>query len=48
MSNKVYRDAITGQYVSEEYARRNPRTTVSETIKPKSKDSGNDKNKKEK
>lgn len=28
-----YRDARTGQYVSEEYAKKNPNTTVKETDK---------------
>jgi hypothetical protein len=28
----IYRDAITGHIVTEEYARRNPRTTVRETV----------------
>ncbi|GEM_PF-729531 len=28
-----YRDAGTGQYVSEEYAKKNPKTTVKETDK---------------
>lgn len=27
---KVYRDAVTGEYVSKEYAEENPATTVSE------------------
>jgi hypothetical protein len=31
MKIKVYRDASTGEYVSEEYALANPHTTVSET-----------------
>ena len=31
MSEVVYRDAVTGEYVSEEYAKANPATTVSET-----------------
>jgi len=35
---KVYRDAKTGRFVTEEYAKKNPNTTVSETIKvPQSK-----------
>jgi hypothetical protein len=32
MSDKVYRDAGTGEFVTEEYAEANPGTTVSETI----------------
>lgn len=28
-----YRDAVTGQYVSEDYAKNNPKTTVKETDK---------------
>lgn len=28
--SKVYRDAVTGEYVSKEYAEENPETTVSE------------------
>lgn len=27
----VYRDAVSGEYVTQEYAARHPRTTVSET-----------------
>ena len=46
--SKLYRDAITGQYVTKDYAKHHPKTTVSETVKPKSQDSGNDKNKKDK
>lgn len=33
MSKKVHRDAVTGKFVSEQYAKDNPDTTVSETIK---------------
>ncbi|QBS11457.1 multidrug transporter [Legionella geestiana] len=33
MHNKRYRDAGTGQYVSESYAMRHPGTTVCETLK---------------
>lgn len=32
-SEKVHRSAITGQYVSESYAKQHPKTTVSETVK---------------
>lgn len=28
----IYRDAVTGRIVSEEYAKRNPRTTVRERV----------------
>lgn len=39
MGNKVkYRDAKTGHYVSKEYAKQNPSTTVSEKVKPYKKD----------
>lgn len=31
---KVYRDAVTGEYVTEEYAAEHPDTTVSETVVP--------------
>lgn len=31
--DKKYRDAGTGQYVTEGYAKKNPKTTVSETTK---------------
>lgn len=34
---KKYRDAGTGQYVPEGYAKKHPRTTVGETSKPKKK-----------
>lgn len=30
-----FRSAITGQYVTEEYARAHPETTVAETVKQK-------------
>lgn len=30
-----YRDAETGEYVTEEYARKHPKTTVAETEKKK-------------
>ena len=29
---KVYRDAGTGRFVTEHYAKRHPRTTVAETV----------------
>ncbi|WP_448761203.1 hypothetical protein [Acinetobacter tandoii] len=32
--NKVSRDAGTGRFVTEEYAKKHPKTTVTETIKP--------------
>lgn len=32
MSNKRFRDAESGEYVSEEYAAANPSTTVSEAV----------------
>lgn len=32
---KRYRSAITGRFVSAEYARRHPKTTVAEVIKAK-------------
>ncbi|STX31589.1 hypothetical protein [Legionella birminghamensis] len=31
--NKRYRDAQTGQYVSEAYAKKHPKTTVGESVK---------------
>lgn len=31
---KKHRSAITGRYVKESHAKRNPKTTVSETTKP--------------
>ena len=34
MANKVARSAITGQYVTLEYAKKHPKTTVVETVKP--------------
>lgn len=36
---KRYRDAENGQYVKKSYADNNPKTTVSEAIKPPSKPS---------
>lgn len=30
----IYRDAITGRIVTKEYAEKNPKTTVKETVKP--------------
>lgn len=32
-TRKIYRSAVTGKFVTREYARRNPRTTVEETVK---------------
>lgn len=32
MSETVYRDAVTGEYVTAEYAAEHPDTTVSETV----------------
>ncbi len=32
---KVSRSAITGKYVSKGYAKKNPKTTVNETVKKK-------------
>lgn len=32
MVSKRYRDAVTGEYVPEEYALANPDTTVAETV----------------
>lgn len=29
---KVYRSAVTGEYVTEEFAKANPRETVAETV----------------
>ena len=29
----VYRDAVTGEFVTEEYAKANPETTVREVVK---------------
>lgn len=29
---KIYRDAVTGEFVEKEYAKANPSTTVSETV----------------
>ncbi len=40
------RSAVTGRYVKEGYAKRNPNTTVSEKDKPKPKGNGNGKSKK--
>lgn len=31
--SKRYRDAESGEFVTEEYAKKHPKTTVSETIK---------------
>lgn len=39
MSHKVYRSAVTGEYVTEEYAEENPETTVSETVEDRSESS---------
>ncbi|WP_265091320.1 MULTISPECIES: hypothetical protein [Acinetobacter] len=33
MANKAARSAITGQYVTLEYAKKHPKTTVVETVK---------------
>ncbi|WP_454783389.1 multidrug transporter [Legionella sp. WA2022007384] len=33
MNNRKYRDAGSGRYVSEEYAKKHPKTTVSEAVK---------------
>ena len=33
--SKKHRSAVTGRYVPEEYAKKHPRTTVSEKSKPK-------------
>lgn len=35
---KRCRDAETGQFVTEKYADKNPKTTVKETVKPNKKD----------
>lgn len=43
---KKYRDAETGRYVTKDYAKANPKTTVSETDKSESKGSDGGKNKK--
>lgn len=32
MVHKVWRDAVTGEFVTEEYASEHPDTTVSETV----------------
>jgi hypothetical protein len=32
-TGKVQRSAVTGQFVTQEYARRHPKTTVTETVK---------------
>lgn len=37
MSNKIGRDAKTGQFITVEEARRRPTTTVVETIRPTNK-----------
>lgn len=34
MTDKKYRDAVTGEYVTEEYAEEHPDTTVGETVHP--------------
>ena len=34
MPNKAARSAITGQYVTLEFAKKHPKTTVIETVKP--------------
>ncbi len=34
MANKSARSAITGQFVTLEYAKKHPKTTVIETVKP--------------
>lgn len=34
MANKMTRSAIKGQYVTLEYAKKHPKTTVIETVKP--------------
>lgn len=31
---KQYRDSVTGKYVTEEYAKKHPRTTQSITVNP--------------
>jgi len=36
-TRKVHRSAITGRYVKKDYARRNPKTTVTETVPVKKK-----------
>jgi hypothetical protein len=36
-TRKISRDAGTGRFVKEEYAEKNPKTTVTETVKPKPK-----------
>ena len=33
-TKKVSRDAGTGRFVTEDYAKKHPKTTVTETIKP--------------
>lgn len=35
MKKSIYRSAITGRFVSEEFAKHNPHTTIKETIKVK-------------
>ncbi len=35
-----YRDAVSGEYITEEKAKRNPRESVKETDKPKPKPKG--------
>ncbi|WP_265092547.1 MULTISPECIES: hypothetical protein [unclassified Acinetobacter] len=39
MANKVARSAVTGQYVTLEYAEKHPKTTVVEKVKPTTKSS---------
>lgn len=34
VTKKVGRSAVTGRFVSEDFAKRNPKTTIVETIKP--------------
>lgn len=34
MANKMARSAITGQYITLEYAKKHPKTAVIETVKP--------------
>jgi len=31
-TRKIHRDAVTGKFVTKEYAERNPTTTVTETV----------------
>lgn len=32
-TRKVHRDAVTGRFVTEDYTKKHPRTTVTETVK---------------